>query len=107
MSIPTPRERCLTVADLTTSSRPCSRGLVSTESVQAMITMEGESTGGYGLGIMRYPFGDLVAYGHNGGIDGFRSHVSYLPGLTGLGRHQQCHELWLKPDTDRRGQLLL
>ena len=70
-----------TAADLTTFITALFQGrLVSTDSVQAMITMEGESTGGYGLGIMRYPFGDLVAYGHNGGIDGFRSHVSYLPG---------------------------
>ena len=69
-----------TAADLTTFITALFQGhLVSTDSVQAMITMEGESTGGYGLGIMRYPFGDLVAYGHNGGIDGFRSHVSYMP----------------------------
>ncbi len=71
-----------TAADLTTFITGLFAGrLVSTDSVQTMITMEGESSGGYGLGIMRYPFGDLVAYGHNGGIDGFRSHVSYLPGL--------------------------
>ena len=70
-----------TAADLTTFITALFQGrLVSTDSVQAMITMEGESTGGYGLGIISYPFGDLVAYGHNGGIDGFRSHVSYLPG---------------------------
>ena len=70
-----------TAADLTTFITALFQGrLVSMDSVQAMITMEGESAGGYGLGIMRYPFGDQVAYGHNGGIDGFRSHVSYLPG---------------------------
>ena len=70
-----------TAADLTTFITGLFAGrLVSTDSVQTMITMEGESLGGYGLGIMRYPVGDLVAYGHNGGIDGFRSHVSYLPG---------------------------
>ncbi len=70
-----------TAADLTTFITALFQGrLVSMDSVQAMITMEGESSGGYGLGIMRYPFGDQVAYGHNGGIDGFRSHVSYLPG---------------------------
>jgi D-alanyl-D-alanine carboxypeptidase len=70
-----------TAADLTTFITALFQGrLVSTDSVQMMITIEGESSGGYGLGIMRYPFGDLVAYGHNGGIDGFRSHVSYLPG---------------------------
>lgn len=70
-----------TVADLTTFITALFQGrLVSTDSVQAMITMEGEPTGDYGLGIMKYPYGDQVAYGHNGGIDGFRSHVSYLPG---------------------------
>lgn len=70
-----------TVADLTTFITALFQGrLVSTNTVQAMISMEGDPSGDYALGIMKYPFGDQVAYGHNGGIDGFRSHVSYLPG---------------------------
>ena len=29
--------------------------------------------------MMEKPFDGLVGYGHNGGIDGFQSHLSYLP----------------------------
>jgi D-alanyl-D-alanine carboxypeptidase len=32
-----------------------------------------------GLGLMRVPFYDTYALGHNGGIDGFQSHLSYFP----------------------------
>jgi len=39
--------------------------------------MKGDSD--YGLGLMQFPFYSKVAYGHNGGIDGFQSHASYFP----------------------------
>jgi len=31
------------------------------------------------LGLFQFPFGDLYAYGHNGGIDGFMSNAAYFP----------------------------
>lgn len=34
---------------------------------------------GFGLGLFQIPFFDKVAYGHNGGIDGFASNASYFP----------------------------
>lgn len=34
---------------------------------------------GYGLGLFKFPFGQKVAYGHNGGIDGFSSAFGYFP----------------------------
>lgn len=40
---------------------------------------EMKSDANYGLGLMRFPFYDHLAYGHNGGIDGFQSHASYFP----------------------------
>ena len=33
----------------------------------------------YGMGLFQYPFYDKKCYGHTGGIDGFRSVVSYFP----------------------------
>jgi len=33
----------------------------------------------YGYGIFKYPFNKKSAYGHSGGIDGFRSFASYFP----------------------------
>ncbi|HMG15261.1 MAG TPA: serine hydrolase domain-containing protein [Saprospiraceae bacterium] len=34
---------------------------------------------GYGKGMFQFPFYDKKAYGHNGGIDGFASVLSYFP----------------------------
>lgn len=39
---------------------------------------EMKSSANYGLGLMRFPFYDRMAFGHNGGIDGFQSHASYF-----------------------------
>lgn len=33
----------------------------------------------WGMGIMQIPFFDKTSFGHNGGIDGFQSHLSYFP----------------------------
>lgn len=33
----------------------------------------------YGMGLFQYPFYERKCYGHTGGIDGFRSAVSYFP----------------------------
>lgn len=44
---------------------------------ESLISMKPE--GKDGLGLFRYPFYERVAYGHNGGIDGFISHASYMP----------------------------
>ncbi len=51
-----------------------SQKLISQESLNAMLPKEE-----MGMGLIRFPFQDKVAYGHNGGIDGFVSHASYLP----------------------------
>jgi len=32
-----------------------------------------------GKGLIRFPFGTRIAYGHNGGIDGFVSNLAYFP----------------------------
>ncbi len=34
---------------------------------------------GFGLGLFKIPFRDKISYGHNGGIDGFRSIAVYFP----------------------------
>ncbi|MGM0587420.1 MAG: serine hydrolase domain-containing protein [Bacteroidota bacterium] len=33
----------------------------------------------FGLGMMQYSFSGKTAYGHNGGIDGFQSNLTYIP----------------------------
>ncbi len=49
--------------------------LVSQQSLDKMT-----STGqGFGIGLAKVPFHDRYAFGHNGGIDGFQSHLSYFP----------------------------
>ncbi len=50
--------------------------LISDESLALMQEME---EGNYGLGLMRAPYYDQWGYGHNGGIDGFRSMAYYFP----------------------------
>lgn len=33
----------------------------------------------YGLGLMKYPLGKEIGYGHSGKIDGFKSHLIFIP----------------------------
>jgi D-alanyl-D-alanine carboxypeptidase len=49
--------------------------LVSKASLENMMTMRD----GYGLGMIRLPFGKMWHYGHTGGIDGFQSLLAYNP----------------------------
>lgn len=49
--------------------------LVSKSSLDNMMNMRD----GYGLGMIRMPFGKLWYYGHTGGIDGFQSMLAYNP----------------------------
>lgn len=49
--------------------------LVSGNSLDQMKTM----TDGYGMGMFQIPFYEKIAYGHNGGIDGFGSNLAYFP----------------------------
>ncbi|MGN6439959.1 MAG: serine hydrolase domain-containing protein [Agriterribacter sp.] len=48
--------------------------IIKTENVEKMKTI----TNGYGLGLVSFPFYDKTCYGHTGGIDGFRSVLSYI-----------------------------
>lgn len=36
--------------------------------------------GQFGLGLIRFPFGDKTLIGHNGGIDGYQSNAAHSPG---------------------------
>ncbi len=49
--------------------------IVSQKSLDQMKTI----TDGYGSGILQFPLDDKKLYGHNGGIDGFRSMLVFLP----------------------------
>jgi CubicO group peptidase (beta-lactamase class C family) len=49
--------------------------LISESSLKEMMTMKD----GYGMGMIKFPFYDRIAYGHNGGIDGFSSSLAYFP----------------------------
>ena len=49
--------------------------LISEESLEKMKTIEDK----FGMGIFKIPFYDKTAFGHNGGIDGFHSVLSYFP----------------------------
>ncbi len=49
--------------------------LLKKESLELMKNLKD----GYGLGLFKFPFGHKVAYGHNGGIDGFSSAFGYFP----------------------------
>ena len=62
--------------DLTDFIRGLFQGkLISKSSLDKMTTIEQR----LGMGLMRIPFYDTYAFGHNGGIDGFQSNVSYFP----------------------------
>lgn len=47
-------------------------------SEQSLLKMK-EMKDGSGCGLLRFPFYDRFAYGHNGGIDGFVSNLAYFP----------------------------
>jgi CubicO group peptidase (beta-lactamase class C family) len=49
--------------------------LISVASLEQMKTIHDK----YGMGIFQVPFYDKSGYGHTGGIDGFRSALSYFP----------------------------
>jgi len=49
--------------------------LISQHSLSQMKEMKG----GIGKGMIRFPFGDRIAYGYNGGIDGFVSNLAFFP----------------------------
>ena len=49
--------------------------LISENSVNQMKDIEDR----YGKGLVRFPFGNNFAYGHDGGIDGFISNLAYFP----------------------------
>jgi CubicO group peptidase (beta-lactamase class C family) len=38
-----------------------------------------QTTDGFGLGVLTFPFYDKTAFGHNGGIDAFVSNAAYFP----------------------------
>lgn len=49
--------------------------LISEKSLEQMKTIQD----GFGMGLFQMPFHDKKGFGHNGGIDGFRSALSYFP----------------------------
>ena len=49
--------------------------LVNEASLSQMKTINN----GFGMNLFVYPFYGHTGYGHNGGIDGFKSHVAYFP----------------------------
>lgn len=49
--------------------------IISTEHLNEMKTIKDN----YGMGIFEFPYEDKKSYGHTGGIDGFRSVLSYFP----------------------------
>lgn len=49
--------------------------LVGTKSLEVMKTMKDK----YGSGMFQYNFDNKIGYGHNGGIDEFKSTLSYFP----------------------------
>ncbi|WP_445663959.1 serine hydrolase domain-containing protein [Fodinibius sp. AD559] len=65
-----------TNAEMITFIRALFEGkLVSQNSLDKMTSTEQ----GFGIGLIKVPFHDKYAFGHNGGIDGFQSHLSYFP----------------------------
>ncbi len=49
--------------------------IVSQASLDKMKTI----SEGFGMGMFRFPFGEKFSYGHTGGVDGFRSMLSFFP----------------------------
>jgi len=49
--------------------------IISTENLNLMKTIKDK----FGMGILEFPYFERKSYGHTGGIDGFRSVLSYFP----------------------------
>ena len=49
--------------------------LLSDKSFELMKSFKGQ----FGLGLIRFPFGNRTLIGHNGGIDGFQSNAAHYP----------------------------
>ncbi|MCC8146149.1 MAG: beta-lactamase family protein, partial [Bacteroidales bacterium] len=49
--------------------------IINEESLKQMITLKD----GFGFGLVQVPFYEMKAYGHTGGLDGFRSNAFYFP----------------------------
>ncbi len=65
-----------TPSDLTIFAHALFNGeIVSAESLKQMKTTQN----GFGMGLFEAPFHEKKSYGHNGGIDGFRSNFGYFP----------------------------
>ncbi len=65
-----------TPTDLTTFAHALFNGkLLSPEHVETMKTIQD----GFGMGLFQIPFSSKVAYGHNGGIDGFSATFAHFP----------------------------
>ncbi len=65
-----------TVSDLNKFSKELFSGnILSAASMQHMLDIND----GYGMGIITFPFYNMVGYGHSGGVDGFQSFFGYLP----------------------------
>ena len=65
-----------TVSDLNKFAHNLFSGnILSPASMQEMLDTEDS----FGLGIITFPFNNIVGYGHSGGIDGFQSFFAYLP----------------------------
>jgi D-alanyl-D-alanine carboxypeptidase len=67
--VSTPKDLCVFIAALFNNK------LVSEKSLKQMK----EIKDGLGKGLIQFNFGDKIAYGHNGGIDGFVSILGYFP----------------------------
>ena len=69
MMVSSPKDLCLFIDQLMQGK------VMSSASVKKMQTMEED----YGSGIFSFPFGNRIAWGHNGGIDAFSSMVAWFP----------------------------
>lgn len=49
--------------------------VVSAESLKTMTNLHE----GYGMGLIQFPFGDKLSFGHNGSMDAFTSMLAYFP----------------------------
>jgi D-alanyl-D-alanine carboxypeptidase len=52
-----------------------SNKIVSEKSLQQMETIKDK----FGMGILKFPYYDIICFGHTGGIDGFLSAITYFP----------------------------
>lgn len=77
MSIPSGAGAIVSTAPELNSFLNClfSGQLISESSLEKMKTLQDR----YGLGMFKYQFDTKSLYGHNGGIDGFKSNAFYIP----------------------------